>query len=218
MEYKDKYVAFLDIIGFKSIVSKSVNDNKEIEYIKKIIKILRKVGKNKSYTITQFSDSLVISIDSKRKNALQNLINTILDISIQCFKIWYMLRGGITKGKLIHEENFLFGPAMNTAYELESEYAVYPRIILDPKIVPLSCEKRINKDFDGLYYIDFFNSNVLTKKSKNELESFIHGVRDLLKNNKRCENLSIQQKYDWLKNKYETFLTQNIQKIEKLNP
>jgi len=46
------------------------------------------------------------------------------------FKI--LIRGAITTGQLIHNENGgLFGPAMVVAYDLETNLANHPRIIID---------------------------------------------------------------------------------------
>jgi len=45
-----------------------------------------------------------------------------------------LTRGGITKGLLYHSSNIAFGPALIEAYRLESEVAVYPRVVLDPTL------------------------------------------------------------------------------------
>jgi hypothetical protein len=51
----------------------------------------------------------------------------------------FYIRGGLTVGSLIHIRNkIVFGPALNRAYELESRYANFPRIILDPNVPELA--------------------------------------------------------------------------------
>jgi hypothetical protein len=45
-----------------------------------------------------------------------------------------LIRGAITIGDIVHDDSIVFGPALNRAYELESQQAIYPRIILDPDV------------------------------------------------------------------------------------
>jgi hypothetical protein len=77
----------------------------------------------------------------------------------------------VARGKLIHTPKMLFGPAMVKAYQLESEAALYPRVILDESIVMAgiaahskhhlpkheakSIMSLIKMDFDGMYYINY---------------------------------------------------------------
>lgn len=49
----------------------------------------------------------------------------------------FWLRGAVTIGLLHHDEDIVFGPALNRAYELESRHAIFPRIILDPACAEL---------------------------------------------------------------------------------
>jgi hypothetical protein len=47
----------------------------------------------------------------------------------------FLLRGGITIGDIVHDDEVVFGPGLNRAYELESQVARMPRIILDPDLI-----------------------------------------------------------------------------------
>src|SRR5579872_2892531 len=44
-------------------------------------------------------------------------------------------RGGICRGSIFHNSNFVFGEAMVRAYRLESKVAVFPRAVIDDEIV-----------------------------------------------------------------------------------
>ncbi|MCG8563685.1 MAG: hypothetical protein MI747_01235, partial [Desulfobacterales bacterium] len=77
-----------------------------------------------------------------------------------------MVRGGISVGKLIHEEaGALFGPAMNEAYALESKSAIYPRVIISPEAFELlesmlddqPVLKPIKESFDGHTVFDLIS-------------------------------------------------------------
>ncbi len=47
----------------------------------------------------------------------------------------FLLRGGITVGQIIHDDECVFGPGLNRAYELESKIATYPRFVLDAELL-----------------------------------------------------------------------------------
>lgn len=44
-----------------------------------------------------------------------------------------LVRGGMTTGQVHSDGGMLFGPAFNRAYELESSYATFPRIVIGPE-------------------------------------------------------------------------------------
>lgn len=48
-----------------------------------------------------------------------------------------LLRGGISDGDLYMTESVVFGPALVSAYHLESKFAVYPRIAIAPSLIRL---------------------------------------------------------------------------------
>jgi hypothetical protein len=83
--------------------------------------------------ITTFSDNAVISEPVEGPN-----------FHLLLFRLGYMqviaswsgllIRGAVTIGDIVHDDSIVFGPALNRAYELESQQAIYPRIILDPDI------------------------------------------------------------------------------------
>jgi hypothetical protein len=83
-------------------------------------------------TITQFSDSFVLSCPVENIGSCRLLLQTVYAVKRLFF--WHLgilMRGGIAKGQLIHEQGgVLFGPAMNAAYALESKSAIYPRVLI----------------------------------------------------------------------------------------
>lgn len=48
-----------------------------------------------------------------------------------------LLRGGITIGGLHFNDKFVWGPALLRGYELENEFAIYPRIIIDTPVLEI---------------------------------------------------------------------------------
>lgn len=218
--YEIRYVAFIDILGFKNIIKKSEKKENEIQYIERAINIFKSFTNQSSFVVTQFSDSVVISTNDSEDN-FQKLLKCLLEISIKSIGIWYLLRGGITKGKLIHTKDYLFGPAMNYAYKLESELAIFPRIIIDEHLNE-EINKRndcfFTKDFDGIYYLDYLNPKNFINMEKEEVKTHLDSIRDALNefNKESINDLKIKQKYLWLEKKLTNFIIRNGEYLDTI--
>lgn len=161
MQYDNRVTVFIDILGFKDLLSKTVNNkgiNKEekIDEILDAYKLIRDVwdldekdsqyGKRtpkNSKRITTFSDCIVISFKTEEES---QVFYTLLEIKWMIMRLIYkgiLCRGAVTHGKLIHTDSILFGPALAEAYILESKAALYPRVILHKDIIDLAAKNRI---------------------------------------------------------------------------
>lgn len=146
IQYKTRIVAFLDILGWGAAVDDRQESEQDIKEQGKTLALLKAVAdfhnslkellpdEQKKWPgdpiMTQFSDSLVLSFedDEHGKDGLYRALMLLTkDLSLRGFH----LRGGVVKGKIYHTEGLIFGPALKQAYKLESETAVYPRVILD---------------------------------------------------------------------------------------
>lgn len=109
--------------------------------------------------ITQFSDSFVFSCPADNHASCSMLLKCVYLVHLIYYcNLGMMVRGGISVGKLVHEEiGALFGPAMNEAYALESKSAIYPRVVISKEASALLAStlesdpilKPIKKSFDG---------------------------------------------------------------------
>ncbi len=167
MVYKDRLILFIDLLGFKAIVNRSVKDAGFLDSIYTLLqgitsevisietfsmvnkgivpqqemarvtdlnkKISQAIKMRSSLAVTHFSDSLVISAEVNDETSAFSIFELVAKLSYRLWDEYKILtRGGITIGKLIHEEGgVLIGPAMVRAYELESVLAVVPRVLID---------------------------------------------------------------------------------------
>ena len=135
VKYKECYVAFLDILGFKKLIDKS-----ECEDIFKIFHAVlnfephplvsnSEVYNNIRYTI--MSDSIVVYIEVEIEDSFIALADVCSQIQMKLSRNNppIFLRGGISQGTLYHKERILFGTGLTKAYILENTAAIYPRII-----------------------------------------------------------------------------------------
>lgn len=182
MNYEDRIVCFLDILGFRAhilstITSDGNDSSKGIEHLASTLSGIRDildVGRPQDRPdkeVTQFSDSIVISFLSTQESGVFYAILDILWVQINLVLRGLLFRGGIVRGKLVHTPELLFGPAMIDAYLLESKAALYPRVVLDESIINAGIEAHgrhhlpehearsimslVKQDADGMYYIDY---------------------------------------------------------------
>ena len=101
MEYEDRVVIFLDVLGFSNFTnytgSTQINQSKKIEKVNNYLEMLHKYfnSKNaiaKSRMVTSFSDSIVVSIK----------VEDIDDFDIEVLEIYYLLINSIIHYYLIH--------------------------------------------------------------------------------------------------------------------
>ncbi|MBW8036232.1 MAG: hypothetical protein FVQ79_11525 [Planctomycetes bacterium] len=184
-QYEERYVAFIDILGFKELVKRAEKDAtllgrltsilEEQEMYSKIEKHFDATSKVDSsdyyrnmFRISTFSDNIVMSA----KTDLNGLgLITILSAQI-CNRLLHQgvfTRGAISKGKLIHTNTIVLGNGLINAYNLEKSAAIYPRILLDKNIVE-DMDALANQggspdlrrqDFDGLWHLHILHPSML---------------------------------------------------------
>ncbi len=241
MNYENRVCCFIDILGFKNHIDETITKSGEdnIKKIKSIVSILAlsqkmtdNIGCSESKVTTYFSDSIVISY---KYNEPSQLFHTLLDLLYVAFELasnGFLTRGGVSIGKLLHNSNYIFGPALIDAYKIESETAKSPRIIVSEEVIKIGTEFTehehtkdeefqhikgiVTKDDDGLYFIDYIS------KSSTEFDDpiiglyeYIEKLKELFFKNYAKEDEKTQEKLNWLKSKLNTYITEIK---ENLNP
>lgn len=144
-DYEQRAIVFMDILGFKNLVKMSESNSEYRNTLFNIMKYFKFIEKNNyegvlrgdeiGKEVTVFSDSIVISYDINLPGQVFYILLSIIHIQLELTKYRVFLRGGITIGDVYHKGNIVFGPGMVCAYELESQYAQFPRIIVDKKAI-----------------------------------------------------------------------------------
>lgn len=138
----------------------------ELEDVKNTIALVSKAFiSDSSIRVTHFSDSIVLSIRLENDMYAMSLIEYIGRLIYRLWKDFKILiRGSIVVGSLTHiEGGSLFGPAMVNAYDLETNLANYPRIILDDKCYMI-VKNSPSFDFMELLFKPFSDSRTVNGK------------------------------------------------------
>jgi hypothetical protein len=221
--YQDRVLAYIDILGFSDTI-KCTNEDKT-KNISELLQCLQAPGiQINNKVVNHFSDSIVISYPMETE---AGVIYILVDILFKCVAILrrgFPLRGAIVCGKIYHTDSQIFGPALVDAYNMEKKLAIYPRIILDDNIREIAerypskdfsqeyqtkiRNAKIVKDFDGLYFLDYFDlvkSDIIDKES---LPEHFELLKDVLRNleSKKEADISVKSKYLWLKEKTDKVL------------
>ncbi|MFI5329970.1 MAG: hypothetical protein ACHQ2F_02895 [Desulfobaccales bacterium] len=174
MDYEERFVAYIDILGFEDLIDQSVEPSPSITpaEIKEALKVPIPVGKDiivftqigdisdSGHRMTAFSDCVAITTLPTEKG-LFHLVHHASVIGFNLFQKKLLCRGGITRGLIYNDEDATFGPAMNEAVNMEKYIAQQPRIILNPDVVTFGLQgslgkffaRFIRKDDDGCYYV-----------------------------------------------------------------
>lgn len=229
MNYEDRIICFLDILGFRSHISSSVDkiDGDNTEKIKEIAGVFASIREylnidcpddRQGKEITQFSDSVVISFPAYSESGVFDALLEILWVQMSLAQKGYLCRGGITRGRLIHTPKLLFGPAMIEAYTLESKAALYPRVILGDEIINTgvaahaahhspnhelqSIKSLLEKDMDGMYYIGYI-TRVQSELDDPDLDypDYLCQLRKIVLEGISAKDQSVAIKYKWLREK-----------------
>ncbi len=227
MEYEDRVVIFIDILGFRDRIKRTIDKNGDPNFteINKIYSALSTIQQevttqqsvNPNLSMTHFSDSLVISFDANDPDNFINGFETIKEMLYKLVENSFLCRGGAAFGKIVHTDKLVFGPALIKAYDAESKASFYPRIIIDSSIMDLAekvynevyynstniemnnIERYVNLDADGLHYIDYFG--------KADIPGYpiLVGAGNLemiIRTGLGSDEPDIRVKYGWMKTKF----------------
>jgi len=227
--YKKKIVVYLDILGYKNILEEKCKDKPDelIEIMKKISNELGfqysligeniSLGTHEKLWIT--SDSIII---------IYNWIDYINNILIKIINLQFelietkniIIRGSISFGNHYDDfesfykpyqrnnsinifKNIIISPAYVKAYKLESEIAIYPRIIIDNELLDNvtkndELENIIKYSNDKRYFLNYLGYKV---KESNDSNNILQDHKTFIENNLKkyyLNNQRIYEKYCWL--------------------
>lgn len=176
MGVKPHVIMFLDILGYKNMITSATNENDYLSSVHTLMSLLSGYIETYNQGVDErtdchlnlsrfksmiFSDNILFfaPYDSEidMLNLANNLIYGLSQFLFQYTKSNIFFRGAITAGQLFYDEklHFVFGTGLVRAYELESDVAIYPRIVIDTCLNPSPILVGSTQDEDGIWYADY---------------------------------------------------------------
>lgn len=194
------FVAFIDLLGFSSMVS---HDCESPEAAQKYIDKLKATHKKtkelkdeiKGLQLTQFSDSIVLALPYK-KESFHEFSTLVSNYQYELLKNGILCRGGISYGMHHYEDDFLFSSGLIHAYNIEKDVSINPRIVVSKNLVDLLYpsldeipKQTLIRESDGSYFI-----NYLSNRDPQESWGFVNNIIP----HNLADSPSIRGKQIWL--------------------
>lgn len=235
-EYKEHFVAFMDILGFKELISH--------ETCESIFQVFHEIH-NRSHASLNFngvqieayekiqhrilSDSVILFVESEVEDSFAALLNvcTRLQVSLIERENPILLRGGISIGSLYYENDIIYGQGLTEAYLLESKLAKYPRIVFTGNTLEKGRQNakymfsyiddpfgEFSIDDDDLFYVEYLSEiqGTTLEKTKEYFDRIFNLCKKMLNS---AIDSNLREKYLWLKKKTEKAV-EYLQQIKEL--
>jgi len=239
-DMKKYFIAYFDILGFENMVKQN-NKDKDlilltsisdcIENSKDIFNLFKQTNSEFEIKRKVFSDNFLFCTE----NDYNALISYIAALQAAFIPYNVFIRGSLYYGDIVFNNEFVYGRGLISAYKLENEIAIFPRILLDDtfiigaadldsivygkqistKEVIFSLQKYFCTDFDNHKFLDYLGV-MKDFKEKTTTDSDVYNFRDLLHdhgknicNNLMSDDIKIVQKYQWCMNYHNKFCEKN---------
>lgn len=127
------YFAFLDILGYKESLDQDIN-NTSLDFKDRLIDasaVFNRINVA-NYHHREISDSIFIHSSSVE---FVDFLSTVKDIYNHYLNCNLLLRGGISYSRHFESNSITYSLALTEAYRLESQQAIYPRIVIHSSII-----------------------------------------------------------------------------------
>lgn len=229
--YSPHLVTYLDILGFRNLI-----EQKSPKFISGVIQLWkhettpRKDDRHYGEDYKRFSDLIVGTCPVNSKVNAQHRpglvfveLYRVMFAQVRMIEGGILLRGAVTVGDLVKNNREIYGPALIRAYELESQVAVVPRIVVDDRLLtemrgnPLLrrhsfkeemeyLSPLLRKDEEHITFVDYLNgvlpedpdgAPIFLKKHKDLIERGLWDFRN---------DTRIRKKFRWLQRYHNSYV------------
>jgi hypothetical protein len=183
--YRERYCAFLDILGFRELVEELKDGKLDFKFIQLMLQDihnppaqLNRLARS-DFKAQSISDAVAISAPVNASGLL-DIITAAERMTIDMLLRGYFVRGAVVRGRLYHDDQMVFGEALIHAYQLESQIVRYPRIMLTRPVaddflnycngpLPPNYSERIRCASDGPWHLHVVRPNAMTAQIRDQI-------------------------------------------------
>jgi hypothetical protein len=155
--YQDRYCAFVDVLGFKELISDLDKGRIRFEQIREVLRFAHEPHRDPfspgfgfhgaDIRHQSISDAVCISALPSAAG-LMHVFNALQTLCLTLLRQGFFTRGAVVKGRLYHDDRVVFGDALVKAYTLEQTVVRSPRIMIT-RDVALDIEKYVTHEVVG---------------------------------------------------------------------
>jgi hypothetical protein len=199
--YEDRLVAFVDILGWSDMIANPATSAEKLALPATVLDLFVMDSNSEGFSgikATLMSDTLVASWIHCKDGNTDWTAWYVLKLMGVVKSLWYYdiyTRGAIVFGKLFHDGQMVFGPALLEAYNIEKKVAVYPRIIITSSALRFiehahldNHEPFYKRDDDGQVFL-----NVFAYVNASDFEAGVQADRE-----RDIGKPDIVKKHDWM--------------------
>ena len=221
-EPSQHFIAYIDMLGYRAKIKEhgaaelARSISKKFEESEQIIK--ENGDERKQIKWKAFSDNVLFCTEE----SCMPLIGLMAFFQIKMIQENLFVRGALCHSQLYFDEKFICGDGIILAHEIESEIAIFPRIILHqsyiraidnfyehkPTSYPQFKAGIYQEDVDGQKFLDYLELvfDFFLNENINEMKIILSNHAEQIKNNlSRNTNERTLQKYHWAKNYHNQF-------------
>ncbi|MGA2771288.1 MAG: hypothetical protein ABSG26_10785 [Bryobacteraceae bacterium] len=138
-EYGKRYVAFLDLLGFKALVADAEVNEEARKRLTDSLSLLRETLCNNpaiDMRFTYCSDCIIVTTECSQRG-LWELLTSVCTLTRNLLQNDVLVRGVMTLGGVLHNPRFIYGTAVNRAICLERDHENGPKgplVLLSPEV------------------------------------------------------------------------------------
>lgn len=233
--------------GFESLVKSDDSAHRIFKVIEDLYSSTKENILPENTFFFQMSDAIVrvlcLARRSKNEASIAEEFSALADIQLSLLESGVVVRGGVSMGQAYvgkTGDGPVFGPAMIRAYHIESEEAVYPRIVIDDEFIRrVKTQERqfvqvpgapkyqqiariLSTSEDGTLYVDYLRVAFFrATKVGGDIKAFREMLalhRALIIKGLDQDDLRRKRKYEWLARYHNGRIRKCITKQESSKP
>ncbi len=130
------YAALLDVLGYRDRLSRDRTSGTLAfkDVLESSLRCLASVN-DAEFPHQAISDTIILTCADRGR--LKEFLNVLRDVQVSFLVNGLFLRGGVTFQQHFRSGAITYSPAYAGAHQLESQLAIYPRIVVDHNIVAM---------------------------------------------------------------------------------